>query len=297
VEIRGLSVTHSHWDNTLERRADGRLALRLGFRQIKGLREEDAVWIVAARANGYPDIESLWRRAGVGPAVLERLAEADAFTCIGLSRRDALWSVRSLRGPKPLPLFGAEGEGIAEPAVDLPRMTLGEEMIEDYLALRLSLRAHPMELLRTALPGLTAHCDLGAAGARVQVCGLVITRQRPGTASGVIFVTLEDETGVANVIVWPRIYEAFRRAVIGGRLLRVTGRKQQEGPVIHIIAERVEDMSSALATLAHPLAQTIDPTEGRADEARRPVNARAVPRRARHPRDQAKVLFPSRDFH
>jgi error-prone DNA polymerase len=155
-----------------------------------------------------------------------------------------------------------------------------------------------MELLRPAIPGLTAHADLGAARGRVQVCGLVITRQRPGTASGVIFVTLEDETGVCNVIVWPKIYEAFRRAVIGGRLVRVTGRVQQDGAVIHVIADRVEDLSGALAGLAHPRATEIDPTAGRGDEARRPVAARAVPRRsARHPREQAKVLFPSRDFH
>ena len=298
VEVRPVSVTHSAWDCALERRGDGRLALRLGMRQVKGLRAEDAEWIVAARANGYPDIESVWRRAGVAPPALERLAEADGFTCLGLNRRDALWQVRALRGPKPLPLFGAEGEGVQEPVAHLPRMTLGEEMIEDYLALRLSLRAHPMELLRPAIPGLTAHADLGAARGRVQVCGLVITRQRLGTASGVIFVTLEDETGVCNVIVWPKIYEAFRRAVIGGRLVRVTGRVQQEGAVIHVIAEAVEDLSPALAGLAHPRATEIDPTEGRGDEARRPVAARVVPRRsARHPREQAKVLFPSRDFH
>ncbi|MFN3293521.1 MAG: error-prone DNA polymerase, partial [Gemmobacter sp.] len=285
VEVRPVSVTHSAWDCTLERRGDGRLALRLGFRQVKGLRAEDAEWIVAARANGYPDIESVWRRAGVAPPALERLAEADGFTCLGLGRRDALWQVRGLQGPRPLPLFGADGEGMAEPVANLPRMTLGEEMIEDYLALRLSLRAHPMELLRPAIPGLTAHAGLGGARGRVQVCGLVITRQRPGTASGVIFMTLEDETGTANVIVWPKVYAAFRRAVIGGRLVRVTGRVQQEGAVIHVIAERVEDLSPSLAGLAHPQATTIDPTAGRGDEARRPVAARAAPRRARHPRE------------
>ena len=296
VEVRPVSVTHSHWDCTLERRADGRLALRLGFRQVKGLRAEDAEWIVAARANGYPDIESVWRRAGVTPPALERLAEADGFICIGLNRRDALWQVRGLQGPKPLPLFGSDGEGIAEPVAHLPAMTLGEQMIEDYLALRLSLRAHPMELLRPAIPGLTAHADLAGARGRVQVCGLVITRQRPGTASGVIFLTLEDESGTCNVIIWPKVYEAFRRAVIGGRLVRVTGRVQQEGAVIHVIAETVEDLSPALATLSHPQATEIDPTQGRADEARRPVAARVTPRRAYHPRDQARVLFPRREL-
>jgi error-prone DNA polymerase len=305
IEVRAACVNRSQWDCTLERRGDGQLALRLGFRQIKGLREEDAEWIVAARGNGYPDPESLWRRAGVPPAALERLAEGDAFAGLGMERRAALWAVRAIRAPAPLPLFGDDGEGIAEAPAQLPAMTLGEQVIEDYLALRLSLRAHPMEILRPSLPGLVAHGDMGAAGVQISVCGLVITRQRPGTASGVIFITLEDETGVCNVIVWPKVYERFRRAVIGGRLLRVRGRLQREGAVTHLIATEVEDMSAELARLGEMGAQAIDPTEGRGDEARRPVQARELPphhpmrvmRSARHPREQAKVLFPSRDFH
>jgi len=306
-EVRPVSVNHSDWDNTLEKRADGTLALRLGFRQIKGLRQEDAQWIVAARGNGYPDVDSLWRRAGVPPAGLERLAEADAFAGMRIARRDALWAVRAIRAPRPLPLFGAEGEGIVEPTPALPTMTLGEQVIDDYLALRLSLRAHPMEILRPYLPGLTAHSTLSAAPLRVTVCGLVITRQRPGTASGVIFITLEDETGVCNVIVWPKVYEAFRRIVIGGRLLRVTGRLQRAEGVIHLIAETVEDLSPALGLLGDLGTEAIDPTEGRGDETRRPVTLRELPGKhplrartmqgRRHPRDQAKVLFPSRDFH
>jgi error-prone DNA polymerase len=304
VEVRAVCVNRSDWDCTLEARADGQLALRLGFRQIKGLRLEDADWIIAARANGYPDPESVWRRAGVPVAALERLAEGDAMAGMGLGRRDALWAVRALRAPTPLPLFaaGMDGEGIAEPSVHLPALSLGEAVVEDYLSLRLSLRAHPMELIRPELPGLTAHGDLPRREnkARVAVCGLVITRQRPGTASGVIFLTLEDETGVSNVVVWPSIYERFRRAVIGGRLLRVTGRVQREGAVIHVIAEEIIDLSGQLAALRHPRAQSIDPTEGRGDEVRRPVPTAAIPKAARsvrHPREQAKVLFPSRDFH
>jgi len=305
IELRPACVNRSQWDCTLERRGDGQLALRLGFRQIKGLRAEDAAWIVAARGNGYPDPDSLWRRAGVPPAALERLAEGDAFAGVGMERRGALWAVRAIRAPAPLPLFGDDGEGISEDPAHLPAMSLGEQVIEDYLALRLSLRAHPMEILRPALPGLVAHADLGGQGARVGVCGLVITRQRPGTASGVIFITLEDETGVCNVIVWPKVYERFRRAVIGGRLLRVRGRVQREGAVTHLIAEDVEDISAELARLGEMGAQAIDPTEGRGDEVRRPVQARDAPtgrtlrpsRSVRHPREQAKVLFPSRDFH
>ena len=295
VEVRPVSVNHSAWDCTLEPRADGGLALRLGFRQIKGLREDDALWIVAARGKGYPDVESVWRRAGVKPDALERLAEADAFTPLGLSRRDALWATKALRGPAPLPLFGTDGEGGAEPVVHLPQMSLGQEVVEDYLSLRLSLRAHPMELLRPGLPGLTPHSALPTAPRRISVAGLVITRQRPGTASGVIFLTLEDETGTSNVVVWTKIYDRFRRAVIAGRLLRVTGRVERDGAVIHVIADVIEDVTPLLATLGRQGDIHVDPTQGRADEVRRPVVSRGATN-ARHPREQAKVLFPSRDF-
>jgi error-prone DNA polymerase len=205
VEVRPISVNHSLSDCTLELRADGKLALRLGFCQIKGMREEDAGWIAAARGNGYPDVESLWRRAGVRPDTLERLAEADDFAALGLTRRDALWAAKALKAPAPLPLFGPDGEGGTEPAVTLPQMTLGQEVIEDYLSLRLSLRAHPMELLRPRAPECLPHDRLPQAKGRITVTGLVITRQRPGTASGVIFLTLEDETGTANIVVWEKV--------------------------------------------------------------------------------------------
>ncbi len=294
VEVRPISVNHSDWDCTLEARSDGTLALRLGLRQIKGMREEDAVWIKAARGNGYPDVESLWRRAGIKPDALERLAEADAFTALGLSRRDALWAAKALRGPAPLPLFGTDGEGGDEPVVQLPQMTLGQEVIEDYLSLRLSLRAHPMELLRPRLPESLPNGRLTEARGRITVTGLVITRQRPGTASGVIFLTLEDETGVSNVVVWRKIYETFRKAVIAGRLIRVSGRIERDGPVTHLIAERVVDMSHLLTTLGRPV--MIEANDGRADETKRPVGG-SIRSAAQHPREQAKKLFPSRDFY
>ncbi len=294
VEVRAISINHSEWDCTLEPRPDGAHALRLGFRQIKGMREEDAEWIKAARGNGYPDVESVWRRAGVKPDTLERLAEADAFTPLGLSRRGALWAAKALRGPAPLPLFGNDGEGGVEPVVHLPQMTLGQEVIEDYLSLRLSLRAHPMELLRPRLPESLPHDRLPQAKGRITVTGLVITRQRPGTASGVIFLTLEDETGVSNVVVWRRVYETFRKAVIAGRLVRVTGRIERDGPVVHLIAEKVEDLSPVLATLGRPV--MIEVNDGRAEETKRPVGG-SVRSAAHHPREQAKKLFPSRDFH
>ncbi len=296
VEVRPVCVNHSEWDNILERRADGPLALRLGFRQIKGFRAEDAGWIRAARGNGYQDPESVWLRAGVAPSVLERLAEADAFIGMGLTRRDALWQVRAIRAPAPLPLFAdpLDGEGIREPQVHLPNMHLGEEVVEDYISLRLTLRAHPMELLRPTISGLTPHDRLPVAPLkRTSVCGLVITRQRPGTASGVIFLTLEDETGVSNVVVWPKVYKRFRRTVMGGRLLHVTGRLEREGIVVHLIAEHIEDLSHRLSDLGHPLDDAVGITQPQADDAPRAHHKTA----AHHPREQAKRLFPSRDFH
>ncbi|WIV52206.1 error-prone DNA polymerase [Marivivens sp. LCG002] len=297
IEVRPICVNQSAWDCTLERRADGGLALRLGFRQIKGFRQQDADWIVAARGNGYSDPEALWLRAGLSPAALERLAEADAFLGLGMTRRAALWEVRAIRAPAPLPLFNdpLDGEGIREPEVLLPTMHLGEEVVEDYVSMRLTLRAHPMELLRPKITGLTPHDQLPHVPmGRISVCGLVITRQRPGTASGVIFLTLEDETGVSNVVVWPKVYERFRREVMGGRLVRVTGHLQREGIVVHVIAEHVEDLSPRLSELGHPMDEAVGITQPQADDAPRPRRAQTS---ARHPREQAKKLFPSRDFH
>lgn len=297
IEVRPICVNNSDWDNTLERRPDGALALRLGFRQIKGFREEDANWVVAARGNGYRNPQDVWLRAGLIPAALQRLAEADTFSDTGLSRRNALWEVRAIKGPKPLPLFDdpIDGESIAEPQVTLPQMGMGEEVVEDYVATRLTLRSHPMALLRPDIPGLTPHGQLLTAPLRrTAVCGLVITRQRPGTASGVIFLTLEDETGVSNIVVWPKIYEKFRRIVMGGRLLRVSGYLQREGIVVHLIAQDVQDLSYKLTELGHPMEDAVQSEGPRADDT--PKRTR-YPARAMHPRDQAKRLFPSRDFH
>ncbi|PRY21162.1 DNA polymerase III alpha subunit [Aliiruegeria haliotis] len=156
VEVHPVCINRSFWDNVMEVDDQGGLALRLGFRQIKAMKEEEATWISAARGNGYQGVEEVWRRAGIGPALLEALAEADAFAGLGLARREALWEAKALRGAAPLPLFAGDldGEAIDEPAAHLPAMTLGEEVVEDYVSMRLTLRAHPLELLRSRLsPG------------------------------------------------------------------------------------------------------------------------------------------------
>lgn len=153
VTVRPVCINASFWDNVMEPDGRGGLAVRLGFRQVKGIGEEDAGWIAAARGNGYREVRDVWRRAGVAPATMARLAEADAFAALGLSRRQALWEARALEGDRPLPLFARdmEGEGINEPAFHLPDMTLGEQVVEDYVATKLSLRAHPLALLRDVL--------------------------------------------------------------------------------------------------------------------------------------------------
>ncbi|MEO1292263.1 MAG: error-prone DNA polymerase, partial [Pseudomonadota bacterium] len=215
VVVLPVSVNHSFWDNTLEPQSNGALALRLGFRQVKSMGEDDAAWLCMARGNGYGAVEDVWRRAGLGRRPLEALANADAFSELGILRRDALWAVKGIDHAAPLPLFAhvLEGEGREEPPPALPRQTEGEQVLEDYWSLRLTLRRHPLALLREELspadkernaPGVRTALQLEtmAQGESVSLAGLVIVRQRPGSAKGVIFLTLEDETGSVNVVVW-----------------------------------------------------------------------------------------------
>ncbi len=308
VEIRAPDVNYSDWDCTLEPASDGEgCALRLGLRQVKGLAEEDAQALVAARGTGYPDPLALWRRAGLKPQALEALARADAYRSQGLARREALWAVKRLPGEKkksaPLPLFAAAGieDRGAEPPVTLPPMDLSEHVVDDYRALRLSLKAHPLAFLRDSLAaeGIVEAMRLAelTPGRQVKVAGLVLVRQRPGSASGVIFATLEDETGVANVIIWPAVFERHRAAVLKASLLAVRGRLQREGLVIHVVAEELIDMTGRLADLKPGAVLTAEPA--RADEVKRPTRDQRSdlrPSPARHPRN-VNPMPKSRDFH
>jgi error-prone DNA polymerase len=364
VEVRPPDVNRSGWDSTLEpgpRAADGlhdlhrdmrddvraTHAIRLGLREIKGLKEEDARLIVARRTQPswpglsrpstsflnagsegvdarpkaghdeseislpYDSLRDVWLRTGLSPRVLERLADADGFGSLGLTRREALWAAKALGrvGDRDddLPLFasavmpraggassnpsgfrdnsdalaitgspafaGDDTQRSREPDVALPPMPLGEEVINDYRFLRLSLRAHPAQFLREDLN--TGHVLRNEAlrgiaqNARVRISGLVTCRQRPGSAKGVVFMTIEDESAVANVIVWPRTFERVRPVVLGARYVLVSGRVQAEAGVIHVVAEQLEDLTPWLARLAEH-GGDIDGL-ARCDEVRRPI--------------------------
>jgi error-prone DNA polymerase len=281
----------------------GQMALRLGLRQVKGLSEAEAERLVRARGRGaYRDTHDLWRRSGLGLAALERLAAADALRSLGLDRRRGLWEVKAL-GEVPLPLFAAAEEnsktsscpamtkkGHEEIAASLlPAMPLGEHVVEDYATLGLTLKRHPLAFLRAELrrEGLAAAADLAAlpVDRRLAIAGLVLIRQRPGSANGVVFVTLEDETGIANLIVWPAVLERFRRAALGATLLYCRGRLQREASVIHIVAEYLQDWTARLNTLRARTGDALLPPSGTLPQHHPPADHR-----------RSALAVASRDF-
>ncbi len=255
VEVRPVDVNYSDWDCTLEPTDRGR-ALRLGLRQIKGFPRDAAERLVAARGTRpYLSPHDVRARSGLAVPALALLAEADTWTSAGLDRRQALWDIKAL-GEAALPLFaGLDAAPSAEPAITLPAMTRGEAVVEDYRSLSLSLKAHPVSLLRDRLdrerpPILTAARLADTPDGRtVGVAGLVLVRQRPGTAKGVMFITLEDETGVVNIIVWPDTFEKLRRPLLSASVLAVIGRLQRESGVTHVIARSVRDITGLMRTL------------------------------------------------
>ncbi|SFP10846.1 error-prone DNA polymerase [Mesorhizobium sp. NFR06] len=275
VEVREVDINHSVWDCTLEASAfdpsrilerhasmrgviETAHAVRLGFRQVKGLSEERMDAVVARRGDGYRSVRDVWLRSGLDVGEIEKLAQADAFRSIGLDRRAALWEVRALDGrsaAEKLPLFDRPSLGglrELEPETKLPTMPLGEHVVHDYRSLGLSLKGHPVAFLRERLDraGVTPNARLPSVrdGRRVSVAGLVLVRQRPGKGNA-IFLTLEDEKSIANVIIWPRVFDRFRSVVMGARFIRVTGKLQHESDVIHIVADRIEDLTSWLGVL------------------------------------------------
>ncbi len=329
VEVRPPDINASDWDSTLEKTWGPRCALRLGFHQVSGLKEEDMKRFVERRgAVAYRDPADVWRRGGLNKRQILILARADAFASMGLSRRDVLWAVRTFSEAS-LPLLEQRPAlRDLEPAVTLPRLTMGEQVVDDYSSLSMSLRAHPLQLLRPMLTERRmADCRKvreARTGDSLQLAGLVLVRQRPGTASGVVFVTLEDEFGIANLVVWPRVFETYRRIVMGARLLGVAGKVQRDvqkdgspGLVIHVVAERLWDWSADLDRIAD-LDAHFELRPGRGDQARtdRPdprmqervdvPEANATRHRAgRNPPydrsrihlDRPQIRIHSRDFH
>jgi error-prone DNA polymerase len=257
VQVRPPCINASRWDCTLEPTGGRYLAVRLGLRQVRGLSNADGAAIVGARSTTlFDSVEDVWRRSGVQRAAIEKLADADAFHAFGADRRQGLWKVRGL-GEAPLPLFAAadraaetiSAEGI-EPAVSLRPLTDGREVIEDYRSLQLSLRAHPLTFVRGDLArrGVTKCADLATVrdGRHVEVAGIILVRQKPGSAKGVLFITIEDETGIANGILWPDRFERQRRTVMSASMIGMKGRVQKEGEVIHVICDRIIDHGDLL---------------------------------------------------
>jgi error-prone DNA polymerase len=313
VEVRPICINASRWDCTLEEKGcaatqpspiEGEglrrlLPLRLGLRMVKGLSNDHGALIAAAAQDApFTSVEDAWCRSGVPAAALEKLADADAFHALGLDRRQALWRVRGLGGRR-LPLFAAAEARGEEPEVVLKPLTEGREVVEDYRAVQLSLRAHPLAFLR---PGLDRRHILPCAalreakdGQKVHVAGIVLVRQRPG-AGNVTFVTLEDESGIANAIIWQRVFEAYRRTVLSAAMVGISGTLQREGQVIHIVTDRIEDLTPLLHRVgALPFPHRHGPADAAkhgGHDPRDPPPAPALP----GPRDGG-LRIRSRDFH
>ena len=323
VEIRPVDINLSDWDLTLEpspqetaihkrhqsqaKDIETTHAVRLGFRQIKGFPEESARRIEQIRGAGFDSVRDFWLRTGLGFSDLERLAEADAFGSLGLTRRDASWAVQGLdkvKGDEQLPLFAARADLQKEAHVALPAMPPGEEVSYDYKTLKLSLKNHPVSFLRHWLQGERYLCNEtlwdSANGVYVKVSGLVLVRQRPGTAKGVIFATLEDETGIANVIIWPKVFEKYRLQLLGARFLGVQGKLQRAGDVIHVVADRLYNLTNRLSALSDDYAE-MDDGLSHADEVKRPVQGNRHPENVKRRQERARRLYEilpgGRNFH
>ncbi|OJJ09684.1 error-prone DNA polymerase [Alphaproteobacteria bacterium AO1-B] len=295
VDVREVDINLSDWDAKLEpgwqaarhlhpRHREMREivrtdhAVRFGFRAVKGLKQDDMDKLIEHRGDGYDSIRDLWLRSGLSRPVILRLAEADAFRSLGLDRRAAVWAAQGLEAGNQrdrLPLFDIPdfGDLRPEPDADLPPMLPGAHVMADYQSLSLSLKAHPVAFARPALARQNVVPCMNLPdirqGRQISVAGLVLVRQRPGSAKGVIFLTLEDEGGIANIIVWPKVFEKYRPLVMGARFLKVSGRVQNEAGVIHVVADHVEDVTALLSDLSDKSLD--DAGLARADEVKRPV--------------------------
>lgn len=296
VDVRPVDINHSDWDNILEEKTGKYCPVRLGFRQIKGMREEDIQALIAARNKPFANIHTL-RDAGVSQAALEKLADADAFRSIGLDRRQALWEVSAM-SDRPIGLFeGQPSESAWESPVQLPHMTASEHVVQDYASTSLSLKAHPVSFVREKLDLLsvfsTKQLDQIGNTRMVKVAGLVLVRQRPGTAGGVCFITIEDETGFANLVVFQKLFEKYRKEILYAKLLMVEGKLQREGEVTHVIVQKCYDLSVLLKNLTATEDENPDIlTLSRADE-KDEYATMAVNKKTQVRRDVQTEIFPN----
>ncbi len=252
VKVRPIDINHSLWDNTLEGEIGKPHDLLLGLRQIKGFSMEEAAVLTQGRQSAYASITGMMD-VGLSLNALEKLADADAFTSLGIDRRQALWEITAL-ADRPIALFeGQPSESIVEGQIELPLLTKSQHVVADYARTSLSIKAHPVSFLRGKLDLLhvvpTAKLGLIKNNILVKICGLITVRQRPGTSKGVLFITIEDDTGFANIVVWSTVFEKYRKEILRAKLLMVAGKIQVEGEVIHVIAERCFDMSGLLKDL------------------------------------------------
>ncbi|MEO1656525.1 MAG: error-prone DNA polymerase [Pseudomonadota bacterium] len=301
VKVLPPDVNASTWDNLLEEQDDRSFAVRLGFRQIDGLREDEMDQLVRRRGHGFGNPAELRSRAGLERRTMELLSAGDAFGSLGVLRRDALWTTYGEPTKEALPLFAAaeQSEQSEGPKADLPTMPLSEEVVQDYQTTRLSLKAHPLSFLRSRYQShgiISTHDAVHRPNGRwVRTAGLVLIRQRPGSAHGVVFITMEDETGVANIVVWQKTFQRFRPVVMGARIIEVQGNVQRADNVTHIVAQRLIDRTQDIDLLSEDVVR--DPLKGvlcPTDEVRRPVPETG--NSARHPRN-VRTIPKSRDFH
>lgn len=297
VDVRPVDVNYSSWNNTLEEFSGSYCALRLGFRQVKGLREEDINILLAARDVKFSNMNEV-RDTGLMNATLELLADADAFRSMGLDRRQALWMLSTK--DRPVAIFkGQDADQPSEKQVMLPVMSMSEHVVHDYASISLSLKAHPVKFVRDKLEQLkilsTADLAKRKDGEYVKVAGLVLVRQRPGTAGGICFMTIEDETGVANLVIFEKLFEEYRKPILMSRLIMVEGRLQIEGEVVHVIVRKCFDLSRLLRSLTDSEQEDLPLlTLSRADERSLPpgVNKQAQVREW-----QQELIFPvARNF-
>jgi len=301
VDVRPIDINYSNWDNLLEEKSGKYFALRLGFRQVKSLREEDMQLLIEGRKTPFTNINQL-RDVGLSKATLEKLADADAFRSIGLDRRQALWEISC--NDVPIALFKGQTSGDAsEKKVSLPAMSVSEHVVEDYAATSLSLKAHPVSFIREKLKRLNiiSASELIEAkdGDVVKVAGLVLIRQRPGTANGICFITIEDETGCANLVVFPNLFDEYRKEILQSRLLMVQGKLQKEGEVIHVITQQCFDLTKLLRSLTASQNENLPIlTLSRADEKSEPIPSYPNKNKKREvPNSTQKKIFPdARNF-